>query len=76
MDPATLFLLGAWLVPLALVSGISAWADSRKPWVAGGLALAAAGLIGWANAKGGPFGPRDIPDLTLAIIVHLRAALF
>lgn len=73
MDDATLFLMGVWLAPLALVSAVSAWADGRRPWVAGGLALAATGAILWAQVQGGPFGLRDIPDLSLALVVRIRA---
>ena len=39
MDTGIIFLLGVYLVPLALVSAVSAWADGRRPYMALGLAL-------------------------------------
>ena len=44
MDTGIIFLLGVYLVPLALVSAVSAWADGRRPYVALGLGVAGVGL--------------------------------
>lgn len=45
MDHAILFLFGVFLVPLALVSLVGAWAESRKPVVGLVLLVCAAGIF-------------------------------
>ncbi|CUX83679.1 MAG: hypothetical protein HLUCCA05_05420 [Roseibaca calidilacus] len=76
MDTGIIFLLGVYLVPLALVSAVGAWADGRKPYVALGLGAVGVGLAVLASVlrPDGRYGLRDIPELSAALIVRLWQA--
>jgi hypothetical protein len=73
MDFVTAFLLAVYLVPLGLVSVLSAWSDGRKPFLGLSLWLLAAGLAAYvAIARPeGMFALRDIPELTIVIVARL-----
>lgn len=75
MDPALLFLLAVYLVPLGLVSGMAAWAENRFPILALILWVSAAGLLIWValTRDEGLFAFRDIPELTIALVARLMA---
>ena len=77
MEPEILFLLGIYLVPLALVSLASAWADSRRPWVALLLLALSGGVLGYVALMRdeGLFALREIPDMTVAMIARIVANL-
>ncbi|MCC5959128.1 MAG: hypothetical protein JJU08_07280 [Rhodobacteraceae bacterium] len=70
-----MFLLGVYLVPLALVSALSAWADNRKPVLGGILLLGSAGLLAWVwvQRPEGMYSLRDIPELTVALAAQMMA---
>lgn len=76
MDTGIIFLLGVYLVPLALVSAVSAWADGRRPYVALGLGLTGLGLALTASVlrPDGSYGLRDIPELSVTVLVRLWQA--
>ncbi len=76
MDHATIFLLGVYLVPLAFLSLIRAWADSRRPGVALFLGMFAAGCIGYVafTREEGLFGLREIPELTFEMAARIAAS--
>lgn len=76
MDTGIIFLLGVYLVPLALVSAVSAWADGRRPYVALGLGLTGLGLAVTASVlrPDGSYGLRDIPELSVTVLVRLWQA--
>lgn len=77
MDFETLFLLAVYLLPLAFVSLIGAWAGNRRPWMAGGLAgVSGAMLVFIALVRPeGMFRLRDIPEMTVFFIARV-AGLF
>jgi hypothetical protein len=70
MGYGLLFLMGVYLLPLAFVSGVGAWADGRRPVVALGLAGAglALALIASVLSPDGWYGPRDVPYLTTEFV--------
>lgn len=70
-----MFLLGVYLVPLALVSAVSAWADNRKPVLGGILLLGSGGLLAWVwvQRPEGMFTLRDVPELTVALAAQMMA---
>jgi len=76
MDTGIMFLLGVYLMPLALVSAISAWADGRRPFVALGLMAAGFGLAILASVlrPEGGYGLSDIPLLTVELLVQVWRA--
>ncbi len=75
MDHTTIFLLGVYLVPLAFLSLMRAWADSRPPAVALLLGAIAAGCIGYVAVarEEGIFRLREIPELTLELAARIVA---
>jgi hypothetical protein len=76
MDTGFLFLLGVYLVPLAFVSAVSAWADGRRPVVAIGLAGAGVALAVIASVlrPDGVYGLSDIPLLTIDLLARIWRA--
>lgn len=73
MDHATLFLMGVYLIPLAVLSALSAWVDERRP-VLGMVLLAGAGaLLGWVwrARPEGLYPIREIPELTVALAARI-----
>ncbi|MBN2759220.1 MAG: hypothetical protein JXQ79_01865 [Rhodobacteraceae bacterium] len=76
MDTGFLFLLGVYLLPLALVSAVSAWADGRRPKLA--MALGATGLVLAVIASvlrpEGFYGLSDIPLLTIELLARIWRA--
>ncbi len=76
MDHATLFMMGVYLGPLALVSFVSAWADGRRPVIGVVLALVSTGLIGFVayDRPEGLYAFSDIPEMTAGMIARLIAA--
>lgn len=73
MDYATLFLMGVYLIPLAVLSALSAWVDDRRP-VLGMVLLAGAGaLLGWVwqARPEGLYPIREIPELTVALAARI-----
>ena len=76
MDTGFLFLLGVYLVPLAFVSAVSAWADGRRPAVALGLAGVGIALAVIASVlrPDGVYGLSDIPLLTIELIARIWRA--
>ena len=75
MDHETVFLMGVYLLPLGFVSLISAWAGNRTPWLALVLAVLSVAFFGYvfATRPEGLFSIRDIPDLTIALVVRVIA---
>lgn len=75
MDHEIVFLLGVYVLPLAFVSLVSAWAGGRRPWVALGLGSLGVGLITWVafHREGGAYALRDIPDMSVMLVAQLRA---
>jgi hypothetical protein len=75
MDFVAAFLLAVYLVPLGLVSILSAWSDGRKPIVGLCLWLLAAGLAAYVavTRPEGMFALRDIPELTIVVLARLIA---
>lgn len=75
MDFEILYLLGVYLVPLAFVSFVGAWASSRRPVVAVLLCVAALGVFGYIYfaRDEGLFDWRAIPDMTVMLIARLIA---
>lgn len=72
MTAEAAFVLGLALVPLAVLAGVSAWADGRRPWAGSVLALGAAGLVGfaWITAPEGGLPPlADVPEAALRLVV-------
>ena len=67
---------GLILSHLALVSAISAWTDGRRPYVALGLGLVGLGLAVIASIlrPDGNYGLRDIPELSVTVLVRLWQA--
>ncbi len=65
------FVLGLMLVPLALVSVISAWADERRPLLGGALACMALALVAfaWISAPEGLPPLRMVPEMALELAV-------
>ncbi|MCC1481031.1 hypothetical protein [Roseibaca sp. Y0-43] len=76
MDTGFLFLLGVYLVPLAFVSAVSAWADGRRPTVAVGLAAfgVALAVIASVLRPDGVYGLSDIPVLTIELFTRIWRA--
>ena len=76
MDHATIFLLGVYLVHLAFLSLMRAWAESRRPGVALLLGAIAAGCIGYVGftRDEGLFGLREIPELTFEMAARIAAS--
>ena len=77
MDHATLFLAGVYLLPLAFVSLVSAWAHGRKPVFAGSLLILGAGLIALVaiDRPEGMYQLQDIPLLTTQFVARVAALL-
>ncbi|WP_071795062.1 hypothetical protein [Natronohydrobacter thiooxidans] len=75
MEYETLFLLGVYLLPLAFVSLVGAWASGRVPVLAMLLGAGAIGIFGYVHARRdeGLFDWREIPELTLMVIARLIA---
>lgn len=75
MDYVTAFLLAVYLVPLGLVSVLSAWSDGRKPVLGLFLWALAAGLAGYVALyrPEGLFALRDFPELTIEVVARLIA---
>jgi hypothetical protein len=75
MDFVTAFLLAVYLVPLGLVSVLSAWSDGRKPVLGVTIWLFAAGLAGYVatTRPEGMFALRDIPELTIVVVARVIA---
>ncbi len=73
MDFVAAFLLAVYLVPLGLVSVLSAWADKRRPVVGLLLWVVAAALLTYVALRRpeGMFTFRDIPELTIMVIARL-----
>lgn len=72
MTAEAAFVLGLALAPLALLAGVSAWADGRRPWAGSVVALGAAGLVGfaWITAPAGGLPPlADVPETALRLVV-------
>jgi hypothetical protein len=68
-----LFLLGVLLAPLALVSFVKAWADSRRPYVGAVFGIVAVVLIWLANSAhpDGGYVWRDIPELAAELLAEM-----
>ncbi|MGP9788639.1 hypothetical protein [Roseinatronobacter sp. NSM] len=77
MELETLFLLGVYLLPLAMVSTMAAWTDSRKPVLGLALLACSGGLLAWVwvQRPDGLYTLRDIPELTVALVARLMAHL-
>lgn len=75
MDFEIVFLLAIYLLPLAFVSLVGAWAANRKPWLAATLALWSAGMLVYVHVTrdDGLFAWRDIPELTVTMIARVVA---
>ncbi|MCC5954723.1 MAG: hypothetical protein JJU07_01375 [Natronohydrobacter sp.] len=75
MDFETLYLLGVYLLPLAFVSFVGAWASNRRPVVAGLLAAMAIAIFGYIHTmrEDGLFDWREIPELTVMLIARVIA---
>ncbi|MCC5992731.1 MAG: hypothetical protein JJT99_09430 [Rhodobacteraceae bacterium] len=75
MDYATLFLMGVYLIPLAVISALSAWADERRPALGIVLLLCAAALLGWVwqARPDGLYPIREIPELTVVLAARILA---
>lgn len=75
MEYETLFLLGVYLLPLAFVSLVGAWASSRRPVLALVLIAAAFAIFGYiyTTRDAGLFDWREIPELTVMLIARLIA---
>ncbi|MDD7971506.1 hypothetical protein [Roseinatronobacter alkalisoli] len=73
MDFEVLFLLGVYLLPLALVSALSAWSDNRKPVLGLLLSACSGGLLVWVwrMRPQGMYGLRDIPELTVGLVARI-----
>ena len=75
MDLETIFLLGVYLLPLALLSLVKAWTDERRPVVA--LLLGAGAAVCFAYVarirEDGLFSLREIPELTFELAARLVA---
>jgi hypothetical protein len=76
MTTGILFLLGVYMIPLAFVSGVGAWADGRRPVVAAALAACGLGLATLASVlrPEGAYGLRDIPLLTIELVAQVWRA--
>ena len=76
MDTGIMFLLGVYLVPLALVSATSAWVDGRRPFIALGLMAVGLGLAILASVlrPEGSYGLSDIPLLTVELLARVWRA--
>lgn len=75
MDYVAAFLLAVYLVPLGLVSILSAWSDGRRPILGLSLWLLASVLAAYVALfrPEGMFALRDIPELTIVVIARLIA---
>jgi len=76
MDHGIIFLLGVYLLPLAFVSAVGAWADGRRPHVAAGLIVVGVALVVLASVlrPEGVYALSDIPALTIEVIVKVWRA--
>ncbi len=74
MDHETIFLLGVYVLPLAFLSLVSAWAGGRRPWVALILGGLGAGCIAWVayHRDEGVYALREIPELSVILVAQLR----
>ncbi|PZX45804.1 hypothetical protein LY56_01365 [Roseinatronobacter thiooxidans] len=77
MDHATIFLAGVYLLPLAGVSFVSAWAHGHKPVFATALLLLGAALIAGVgiDRPEGLYHLSEIPDLTVQFVARVAALL-
>lgn len=77
MDHETLFLVGIYLLPLAFVSFVSAWAHGHRPVFASTLVILGAGLIAFVayDRPEGLFPMAEIPTLTTQFVARV-AMLF
>ncbi|MGY6706181.1 hypothetical protein [Roseinatronobacter sp.] len=75
MELETLFLLGVYLLPLAMVSAMAAWTDNRKPVLGLLLLLCSGGLLAWVwvQRPEGMFALREIPELTVGLAAQVIA---
>ncbi|MBR3371592.1 MAG: hypothetical protein IKG52_13275 [Rhodobacteraceae bacterium] len=75
MELENVFLLGVYLLPLAMVSAMAAWTDNRKPVLGLVLLICSAGLLAgvWVQRPEGLYPLRDIPELTVALAARLMA---
>ena len=73
MDHATIFLFGVFLLPLAFVSGVSAWARNHRPTLALVLAVIGAALIGFVayDRPEGVFPLSEIPVMVTHVIAQI-----
>ncbi|MCH8466137.1 MAG: hypothetical protein LAT78_06150 [Roseinatronobacter sp.] len=77
MDHATLYMMGFYLLPLAFVSSVSAWARGHRPIVALALVLTSVALIGFVaiDRDEGMYPVTQIPELTTYVIGRIMAQL-
>ena len=77
MDHATIFLAGAYLMPLAGVSFVSAWAHGHRPVFALALLLIGAAMIAVVgfDRPEGLYRLSEIPDLTVQFVARVAALL-
>ena len=75
MDHATIFILGVFLLPLAFVSIVSAWANSQRPRVAYMLVLTSLLLFGFVafDRPQGLYALSEIPVLITRVIAQIMA---
>ena len=72
MTPDQLLVLGLFVASCAVLALCSAYADSRRPYVAGLLAVAALAVLLFGNGRQpGGYAPRDVPDALYGVIADL-----
>ncbi|PQO24366.1 hypothetical protein C2I36_02950 [Rhodobacteraceae bacterium WD3A24] len=72
MGSDLVLVLGALFAVLAVPSFASAYADRRFPTVGLGLALAAGGLVVWAQLIAPePYSLRDVPEALIRVIARV-----
>ncbi|MBY6003366.1 hypothetical protein KUV62_05575 [Salipiger bermudensis] len=72
MTPDQLLVLGLFLACCAVLALFSAYADSRRPYIGGGLAVAALAVLlhGNTSAPGG-YAFQDVPDAVYGVIADV-----
>jgi hypothetical protein len=75
MDHATLYMMGFYLLPLAVVSIVSAWARGHRPIVALALVLTSVALIGFVafDRPEGMYPVTQVPELTTYVVGRIIA---
>lgn len=73
MTGDAVFLFALVLLQLAVVSGVAAWADRRRPWTGLALAVIGAGLLGYLylTLPGGLPDWRRIPEIAVTLLAQV-----